>query len=64
MHLTDRQLKALKLYADGHPQKTVAKLMNVELKTVGAYFEQARYVNQCGNTAQLIAMAFREGLLT
>ena len=63
MHLTERQLKALTLYAEWHPQKTAAKLMNVELKTVGAYFEQARYINKCTNTAQLIAMAFREGLM-
>lgn len=63
MHLTDRQLTALKLYADGNPQKTVAKLMFVEEKTVHRHLDRAKQANNCRNTAQLIAMAFREGLL-
>jgi DNA-binding CsgD family transcriptional regulator len=60
--LTEKQLKVLKLYADGLRTKEIAALLNISIKTVQTHIQRVQELTMVNGQNELTKVALRAGL--
>jgi DNA-binding NarL/FixJ family response regulator len=62
--LPARQYEVLTLLADGHPAKRIAGMMGIGPRTVQTYVQALRSKLGAANVGQIVAEAFRRGIIS
>ncbi len=60
--LTEKQLKVLKLYADGLRTKEIAALLGISIKTVQTHIQRVQELTRVNGQNELTKVALRAGL--
>ncbi len=62
--LTSRQSEVLQLIAEGHPNRKIASILNISVKTVENHRTNLMQILGLNNTAELIHYAIRHGIIS
>lgn len=62
--LTSRQSEVLQLIAEGHPNRKIASVLNISVKTVENHRANLMQILGLNSTAELIQYAIRQGIIS
>lgn len=64
MSLTQREIEVIISVSEGHKQSVIAELLGISSNTVNAHLDKIREKLSAKNTANAVAKAIREKIIT